>query len=188
MIQDVQKPGIWKRISAAFADLIVLVVLIEGMILLLAAALDFDSYLARRDALEAHYITSYGVDRDMTEEELNALSESERAAYTARVEAANLAYQRDPEVAEVFGKIYSLAVLIATFSILISFLILEFAVPLILKNGQTIGKKIFGVAVMRIDGVKVTPVMMFARGILGKCTIGTLVPIYLIMMVIFRLL
>jgi uncharacterized RDD family membrane protein YckC len=101
------------------------------------------------------------------------------------VEAANRAYQSDPEVAQVFGKLYSLAVMIATISILFAFVVLEFVVPLFLKNGQTIGKKIFGVAVMRIDGVKVTPVMVFARGILGKCTIGTLVPIYLLMMVIF---
>ena len=41
---------------------------------------------------------------------------------------------------------------------------------------------------MRIDGVKVTPVMVFARGILGKCTIGVLVPIYLLMMIIFGML
>jgi uncharacterized RDD family membrane protein YckC len=88
-------------------------------------------------------------------------------------------------VSEVYSKLFSLALMIATLSILFSFLILEFTVPLLLKNGQTIGKKVFGVAVMRIDGVKVTPVMVFARGILGKCTVGTLVPIYLIMMVIF---
>ena len=66
--------------------------------------------------------------------------------------------------------------MITTLSTLIAFLLLEFAVPLMLKNGQTLGKKIFGVAVVRVDGVKVSPVMVFARGILGKCTIGTLAP------------
>lgn len=185
MIKDIQKANMWKRISAALADLIILVVLIEGAILLLAAAFDFGSYLEQRNTLEEKYIEAYGVDRDMTEEELNALPETEQSAYKAKVEAANRAYQSDPAVAEVFGKLYSLGVMIATLSILFSFLILEFVIPLFLKNGQTIGKKIFGVAVMRIDGVKVSPVMVFARGILGKCTIGTLVPIYLLMMVIF---
>jgi uncharacterized RDD family membrane protein YckC len=61
-------------------------------------------------------------------------------------------------------------------------------VPLLFKNGQTLGKKIFSIGVMRIDGVKISPIILFARNILGKCTIGTLVPIYLIMMVSFGLL
>ena len=188
MIRDLQKANMWKRISAALADLIILVVVIEGAILLLAAAFDFGSYMEQRTALEQKYIEQYGVDRDITEEELNAMPEEQRNTYKAKVEAANRAYQSDPAVAEVFGKLYSLAVMIATISILFAFVVLELIVPLILKNGQTIGKKIFGVAVMRIDGVKVSPVIVFARGILGKCTIGTLVPIYLLMMVIFGIL
>lgn len=185
MIHDLQKASMWKRISAALLDVIILVVLVEGLLLLMTTVFGFDDYLEKKDALEETYFAEYGIDRDMTAEEYNALSEEEKAAYQAKVEAANKAYQSDPEVVEVYAKLFSLALMIATLSILISFLILEFAVPLLLKNGQTIGKKVFGVAVMRIDGVKVTPVMVFARGILGKCTVGTLVPIYLIMMVIF---
>jgi uncharacterized RDD family membrane protein YckC len=175
----------WKRISAALLDVIILVVLVEGLVLLLMTVFGFEDYTERKDALEEKYFAEYGIDRNMTAEDYNALSEEGKAAYRAKVEAANKAYQSDAEVSEVYSKLFSLALMIATLSILFSFLILEFTVPLLLKNGQTIGKKVFGVAVMRIDGVKVTPVMVFARGILGKCTVGTLVPIYLIMMVIF---
>jgi uncharacterized RDD family membrane protein YckC len=160
-------------------------VLVEGLVLLLMTVFGFEGYTERKDALEEKYFAEYGIDRNMTAEAYNALSEEGKAAYRAKVEAANKAYQSDAEVSEVYSKLFSLALMIATLSILFSFLILEFTVPLLLKNGQTIGKKVFGVAVMRIDGVKVTPVMVFARGILGKCTVGTLVPIYLIMMVIF---
>lgn len=185
MIHDLQRAGMWKRISAALLDVIILVVLVEGLVLLLMTVFGFEDYTERKDALEEKYFAEYGIDRDMTAEDYNALSEEGKAAYRAKVEAANKAYQSDAEVSEVYSKLFSLALMIATLSILFSFLILEFTVPLLLKNGQTIGKKVFGVAVMRIDGVKVTPVMVFARGILGKCTVGTLVPIYLIMMVIF---
>lgn len=185
MIHDLQRAGMWKRISAALLDVIILVVLVEGLVLLLMTVFGFEDYTERKDALEEKYFAEYGIDRNMTAEDYNALSEEGKAAYRAKVEAANKAYQSDAEVSEVYSKLFSLALMIATLSILFSFLILEFTVPLLLKNGQTIGKKVFGVAVMRIDGVKVTPVMVFARGILGKCTVGTLVPIYLIMMVIF---
>ena len=78
--------------------------------------------------------------------------------------------------------------IVITFPVLISFAILEFAVPIIFKNGQTFGKKVFGLAVMRTDSIKVTPFMMFARGVLGKCTFGILVPTYIIIMSIFSLL
>ena len=185
MVQDVQKAGMWKRISAAALDFILLFVVIEGLILLLSALFGVNGYVAQRNAIEDRYIAEYGIDRDMTEAELNALPEAEQNAYKAKVEAANKAYQNDAEVVELFGKIISLTLMITTLSVLVAFLILEFAVPLIFQNGQTLGKRIFGVAVMRIDCVKLSTLELFARGILGKCTFGTLVPIYLAVMVLF---
>jgi uncharacterized RDD family membrane protein YckC len=178
----------WKRISAALLDAILIFVVIEGIALLMMALTGFNSLVERRDALEEKYITMYDIDRDMSVEELNALPNEQKLAYQAKVEAANKAYQDDPEVSEVFRKLFSLSILTTTFSTLIAFLILEFMVPLLFKNGQTLGKRIFSIGVIRIDGVKISPVILFARNILGKCTIGTLVPMYLIMMVSFGLL
>ena len=63
----------------------------------------------------------------------------------------------------------------------------EFVIPLMLKNGQTIGKKVFGIGVMREDGVKVTAPLMFIRALLGKYTIETMVPIYLFILIQFGL-
>lgn len=188
MMHDLQKPSMWKRISAALLDAILIFVVIEGIALLMMALTGFNSLVERRDALEEKYITMYDIDRDMSVEELNALPNEQKLAYQAKVEAANKAYQDDPEVSEVFRKLFSLSILTTTFSTLIAFLILEFMVPLLFKNGQTLGKRIFSIGVIRIDGVKISPVILFARNILGKCTIGTLVPMYLIMMVSFGLL
>lgn len=58
-------------------------------------------------------------------------------------------------------------------------------VPLILKNGQTLGKKVFSLAVMRVDGVKVTPFMMFVRTLLGKYTVETMIPVAIIVLILF---
>ena len=73
--------------------------------------------------------------------------------------------------------------IIISFSILIGFLIVEFLFPMIFKNGQTLGKKIFGIGVMRVDGVKVTTPILFVRSILGKFTIETMMPVLMVIMI-----
>ena len=64
-------------------------------------------------------------------------------------------------------------------------LVLEFIIPLVFKNGQTIGKKIFGIAVIRPNGVKAGHVCFFIRALLGKYAIETMIPILLFMMMMF---
>ena len=78
MIHDLQKASMWKRISAALLDVIILVVLIEGLVLLMMTVFGFDDYIEKKDALEETYFAEYGIDRDMTLEEYNALSEEEK--------------------------------------------------------------------------------------------------------------
>lgn len=82
---------------------------------------------------------------------------------------------------------FNKALIIISISFLLAHLILEFIVPLIFKNGQTFGKKVFAIGVMRIDGVKVQPVVLFVRAILGKFTIEAMIPAFLIMMHYFGL-
>ena len=85
MIHDLQRAGMWKRISAALLDVIILVVLVEGLVLLLMTVFGFEDYTERKDALEEKYFAEYGIDRNMTAEDYNALSEEGKAAYRAKV-------------------------------------------------------------------------------------------------------
>ncbi len=62
---------------------------------------------------------------------------------------------------------------------------LEFVVPLFLKNGQTLGKKIFGIAVMRTDGIRISPLILLIRTLLGKYTIETMTPILVVFLTVF---
>ena len=64
--------------------------------------------------------------------------------------------------------------------------IVTFVVPLVFGNGQTLGKKVFGVAVMRKDGVKISPVILFVRTILGKYAVETMVPVFIIIMILLE--
>ena len=178
---DLQRAGMWKRLSAALFDSIILFTVIVGMALLLSTALGYDAYVDRLGELEQQYGEEFGVDLDITLEELKALSEEERQVY----EAADAAYSQDPDVIYTYNMMLSMAMVIVTFAILLGYLLLEFLVPLLLKNGQTLGKKLFGIGVMRVDSVRLPSVLLFARTVLGKFTIGTMIPVYVVIMIIF---
>ena len=81
--------------------------------------------------------------------------------------------------------VITLSLLIISLSILFAFVILEFIVPLIFKNGQTVGKKIFSIAIMRADSVRISPAILFVRSILGKYTVGTMIPVIMGMTLIY---
>ena len=176
---DLQKANLWKRISAALLDLILLFILAVGATLLLSYMLDYDGYAKQLEDRYTAVEREYGLSLDLTEEEYNALSEGEREAYDKALNALN----EDQTAAYAYGMMINLSFLMITFSILIAYLLLEFLVPLLFGNGQTFGKKIFGIAVMQSDGVRLSSVLLFARTVLGKFAVETMVPAYIILMI-----
>ena len=169
-----------KRISALLFDFIMRLMLITGFALLFSFIFGFDAKVDKLDSFYDEYEERYGIDIDISREEFSALSEEEKAVYKEAEEA----FAKDAEIAKLSALILNLTLLIAVFGILFAYVALEFIVPLILKNGQTIGKKMFGICVIRDDGVKITPVMLFVRAILGKCTLEALVPLAIIALIL----
>ena len=78
-----------------------------------------------------------------------------------------------------YGELTGLLYVMLSLGLFFATLIIEFIVPLILKNGQTLGKKVFGVGVILITGVKISPIALFVRAMLGKYAIETMVPVSL---------
>ncbi len=179
---DLQKANMWKRISAALFDFIILCMAAVGFAALLSAMLGYDGYTSQMQEYYAAYEEKYDISLDLTVNEYNALSDEEKAKY----EEADKAFAVDPEVNKLYGMIFNLTLLIIIFGILTAFILLEFIVPLIFKNGQTLGKKIFGIGVMRADGVKITPVLLFARTVLGKYTVETMLPVMIALLIYFN--
>lgn len=179
---DFQKANTWKRISAALFDFIMLVMVVVGFAYALSSIINYNSYFNEYVAHRTQYGEKYGIDFKISAEEYNALPEDERAVY----DEASKEFSKDAAVNKTYAMLMNLTLLIAIFSILISHLVLEFLVPLLFKNGQTLGKKIFGVGVMRIDGVKLTPFLLFVRSILGKYTIETMIPVFCAIMIYFN--
>jgi uncharacterized RDD family membrane protein YckC len=178
---DLQRANMLKRISAAIFDFILLATLAVGLMWGMSAALDYDSYSEKIYERREFYYEKYGFDEST---QFDKLTDEEKERYNTAKEE----YNSDKEVMSAFQMMFNLSLIIVTFPTLLAFLILEFFVPLLFKNGQTLGKKIFGIAVMRVDGIRVNGVLMFARSILGKFTVGTMLPILAFVLTIFGIL
>ena len=76
----------------------------------------------------------------------------------------------------------NLSLVITTGGILLAYLLWEFFMPLWFGNGQTLGKKIFGLCLVRSDGVKLNTLQLFTRTLLGKFTVETMIPVYILLM------
>ena len=178
MIYDLQKAGMWKRISAFLFDNILLLVAILGIALLLSTMLGYDKHSNTLNAAYEKYETQYGITFNTTQEQYNAMTEAEKANYDAAYEALTA----DEEAMYAYSMMVNLMLVILSGAILLAMFIFEFAVPMLFGNGQTLGKKIFGIAIMRTDGVKVSGPLMFIRTILGKFTIETMIPVIILFM------
>ena len=181
---DLQKAGLWKRVSAALFDFIMLAIVVVGAATGLSAILGYDGYLDTMSTTHERYAIEYNV--TATAEELEAMTETELAEYEARVDAAEKALSEDVEFVRAWNMVIHMSLLIATFAVLFGVVLMELVAPLMLGNGQTLGKKIFGVALMRVDGVKVTTLQMFVRSILGKFAVELMIPIFLFINLYFN--
>jgi len=181
MIYDLQRASMWKRVSAWLLDAILLCIVTTLMALLLSTALNYDDYSQRLDARYAHFEEEYGVSRDVTQAQVDAMSPEE----LAKLEAASQAIAEDEEALFAYNMMIQLVILITSLGILFAYLLLEFIVPMAFGNGQTIGKKVFAIGVMRQEGIKVNGVCMFIRTVLGKYTIETMIPVMMALMLFF---
>ena len=183
MTHDLQKASLWKRASAWIFDFILLGILIVGVAFVLSAVLGYNGYNETLDAAYAQYEAQYDVEFEISREQYLAMTEQQRHNY----DTAYNTLVSDLEAMYAYNMVLNLTMLITTLSILIAYLALEFALPLFLGNGQTLGKKIFGLCLMRTDGVQINNLQLFVRTVLGKFTIETMIPVYILIMIFFNM-
>ena len=183
---DLQKASLLKRVSAYILDMILVLILAVGFACAFSWMFGYAKYETTLDERRDFFIEKYGLeeyaeDFALAETELEKLTDEQKEAYTNAMKE----FEKDPEANRAWGMLLSLSFLILTFSVLLTYLVLEFFVPLALGGGMSIGRKIFAVGVMHENYVKVNPTALFVRSILGKCTIETMVPLYLILLILF---
>lgn len=178
MGNTLQKAGMWKRIAAWMLDAILWSVLAVGFCFLLSNMLGYDAYGNTLDAAYARYETEYGVVFDITQEAYQAMDEAARQNY----DAAYAALITDQEAMYAYNMMLSLTLVITTGGLLLGIMLWEFMIPLWLGNGQTLGKRAFSLGLVREDGVKLNTMQLFVRTLLGKFTIETMIPVYILLM------
>jgi len=179
MVYDLQKASFLKRAAAWLLDAILVVILAVGIASLLSAAVGYDRHSDTVSDAYARYEVEYGVEFDVSQEEYMSWPEEKQQAYDVAYEALI----NDEEAMYAYNLVVNLSLLIASLSILVSVMGLEFVVPVLFKEGRTVGKRVFGLCVVRSDCVRMTNVQLFVRTLLGKFAVETMIPIYIIMMV-----
>ncbi len=173
MIYDLQKASALKRFSAFLLDIIVLAIIATLFCYIISVITGYDGYVNKYKGYQKQYEQEYGVSFDITEKDFNEM------------EDARTAFIKDKAVVECYGKIVDLTIAIFSIGIFLAFIASEFVIPLLLKNGQTIGKKLFSIAVMQTNSVRISSISLFTRTVFGKYAIETMVPLYVVIMLWF---
>lgn len=177
MVVDLQKADVWKRMAAWLLDAMLLCVMVVGVGFALSALLNYDGHYQQYKTGYDRYIAKY----ELQDVNLAAPTDEQQE----QVRLALQAMQSDTELMRLGNLLPNLMLIIVTFSILITMVLLELLIPLWLGNGQTIGKKMFAIGLIRVDGVKVSTFQLFARTVLGKFTMETMIPVYVAVMALF---
>lgn len=181
MIYDLQKASMWKRISAFLFDGILLGIIAVLFALVISWISGYDHYVSQVNDAFARYGEQFQVELPMNDWAVyEALDETKKQNVLAAYEALNA----DAQAVHASRMMDALIVPIISLGPLMGFLIMEFMIPMLFKNGQTLGKKIFGIAVMHTSGVKISGPMLFARTVLGKYAVETMVPLSIILMIL----
>ena len=178
MIYDLQKGSLLKRASAWLLDLILLCVLAAGVAALATDLLNYDTHYNTLNACKEAYEKEYNVSFNITQDDYDKMTPEAQKNYQAAMDALNA----DEAAVVAYNMLVNLSLVVVSVSVLLSYLGLEFAVPLLFGNGQTVGKKVFALGVMKSNGVKLNAVSLFVRTVLGKFTIETMIPLAILIL------
>ncbi len=180
MFFDIQKASMLKRISAWLLDIILLAVAVTGFGFLISVAVGYDAKYNELEAYYDKYESDYGISFHVSEEEIAALSPEEAEKYTL----VSKAMDADEGLKRTYILVVNLTLVILSIGMLLGYLLTEFAVPLFLGNGQTVGKKVFGLCLIHKDQTKIKPLTLAIRTVLGKYAVETMVPALMIVMLL----
>ena len=194
MLNDLQKASLMKRLSAFLLDFILAAIIFTGALWFFSFALGYDAKVDDMSKIRLDIEAKYGISEitkeyKVTLDDFQFLTEEQKAKIPADVQQTMKdcikEINEDPAYNKSIAVIMNLMLIMISFSLLAAVFVTEFLIPLLFKNGQTLGKKIFSLGVMRVDGIKITPMLLFIRAVLGKYTVETMVPALMLFMLFF---
>ena len=149
---EFNKAGLIKRGVAKIVDLILILALVIGIGTVANNLIGYDEMTNELENVYSEYSERYGINRDFTQEDYDKMTQEEKDDYNARVMEANKALNEDEYAQGLYKKILTCSLVVIASSFLVACFVLEFIIPLIFGNGQTIGKKIFGIGYINLFG------------------------------------
>ena len=140
MTISIQKANFWKRISAYLFDFILAAILTVGFGAILSATINYNSHLDRYKEIQQYYVEKYDLNPDLSDEEYSKLTDEQKQPYID----ADKELRSDPEANKEMMLILSLSLVIVSCSLLLATAVIHVVVPIIFKNGQTLGKRYSG--------------------------------------------
>ncbi len=172
-----EKYPFMKRAFAAAIDILLIALLTVFIAMPMSSLTGYKQARSDVDNLFSYMEQTYGVRFNLTAQELANLTEEQSHRY----EEAFAFFAGDEENVRTYNRMVLGSYMTVLGSILIAVLILELAVPLILKDGQTAGKKLMGLVVIRMDGSPINALRLIARAVLGKFLVEIAVPVFTIL-------
>ena len=170
-------------------DTVALVFLLFAFILVTNPLFKMDAHSKKLNDYQTHYAQEYKVDLELAAKNPATLTEEEKAAYDANNEkykAMNEAMAKDKAVQAANADVIIAFTGSFAVSVFFSTLVLQFFVPLLFKDGRTLGKRVFGLAVIRTNGVKISTPVLFIRSMVGTFAIETMFPIAILLMMNYQ--
>lgn len=157
-----------KRLAAFLIDIVMILVLFTGVMFVLSEIFDYEGMNAQ---LEQLYIDT----KVKLPDDKGVYQFCEIKDPSCEQALKNL-YEMDIFYV-LFDKVQSFLIYAPIVSIFFPLLILEFILPMIFKNGQTLGMKLFNIALISKNDIKVKPIQVFVRFLFGKFIINGIVPV-----------
>ena len=148
-----------KRAAAYLIDLILFLVVFTGVLYLVSIIIGFQDSLDKLNAMMEQY--------QVCEDENNPVCIQNWENFN-----------KDSTAVYYSNKTIELLLIVFSVSVIVTNILYELIIPLCLKNGQTVGLKVFNLGFIDNEGVKVRPIQVFVRFLFGKTIVNILIPFY----------
>ena len=179
-IYGVNKASMVKRVAAACLDFIIFTLVAVGFTTLMSLIVNYDSYRAELDKKYEEHGVLYVYDPSSGEEYDGTIfcemKEEGDACYVAWE-----AFYKDEEAVNLLNTCTSLTLVSGSVGLLCGAFFAHFLIPLLLKNGQTFGKKCMRIALINKNGIRVQRINLFIRFLFGIFVIELMIPFYSIL-------
>lgn len=181
MDEKLVKANLTKRAIAWLLDTILLVLVSVSLYSIVLEVTDYDEYAVQLENYYAQYEQMYDTSFDISEEEFYEMTDQEMENY----EAAYNALMADENAMALYSKMIWMMLAMLGISSLLGYAALEFVIPMLLGRGQTVGKKIFSLSVVKVDGEDLGAVGLLLRTFVGKFLIETMFPVMMVVLMMF---